>query len=129
MSYFSVFCACLDYTDENQLIPRNSSVIVKRLPIALVRSSYHQQQASRRQQMMEQQHQGTSSSPAKNYSSASSAMQLDDEASRINNMIKESDTHWDANQDMPTQYFSQSFYNLKLFNLGKCFLLIFIGCN
>ena len=37
--FFSVFVLFSDYTDENALIPKNSSVIVRRLPAGGVKAT------------------------------------------------------------------------------------------
>lgn len=97
-----------DYTDENQIVPRNSSVLVRRVPMsAAARSAMKRQQAASTGSIPSLHSHASTPLYNSQSSRASSAEKLPatagDEEVRIAAMMKESDSHWELNQDMPSQ--------------------------
>lgn len=84
----------LDYTDDNQIIQRNASVLVRRVPAA---SKHRARPVPEYKTPYSQQ----STSIANKLVSTKSSKE--DEDARIQGMLQESTLHWDRNQEMPSQ--------------------------
>lgn len=91
-----IFCF-LEYNDDAIIIPKNTSVIVRRVPAAPGRRFFQPRTLTART--------GTGSyhRPAAGPSDAA-GIAVGEEETKIAAMMNETSTHWNQNQDMPSQY-------------------------
>ena len=93
----------LEYIDDSIIIPKNTSVIVRRVPAAPGRRFFQPRTLTART--------GPSFRPTMPVATAP----IGEEDNKIAAMMNESSSHWSQNQEMPSQYFKSYFYLFLLF--------------
>ena len=88
---YNPFPLFLEYTEDSIIIPKNTSVIVRRVPAAPGRRFFQPRTLTARTNTMTR--------PA-----ASVVPGTGEEANKIAAMMNESSSHWNNNQEMPSQY-------------------------
>lgn len=87
----------IEYVDDSIIIPKNTSVIVRRVPAAPGRRFFQPRTLTART--------GTTFRPTMSGGGAAApSAPVGEEDNKIAAMMNESSSHWDQNQDMPTQY-------------------------
>lgn len=86
----------IEYVDDSIIIPKNTSVIVRRVPAAPGRRFFQPRTLTART--------GTTFRPTMGGGAATPSAPVGEEDNKIAAMMNESSSHWDQNQDMPTQY-------------------------
>lgn len=86
----------LEYADDSIIIPKNTSVIVRRVPAAPGRRFFQPRTLTARTT-------GTNFRPAVGAGIPNTTIPVGEEDNKIAAMMNESSSHWSQNQEMPSQ--------------------------